>query len=424
MLRALSGLTTRGRCLLAAGFAAGVCSVVLNERDLLRVAVFVVALPLLVAMFISASRLRIGAGRKLLPDRISVGSYGEVQLDLWRSGRLPGGEVLLEDGVPYALGARPRFVVERLPHDRRVGLRYPIQPALRGIQQIGPLRATITDPFGLCEYERELIGHSRLVVVPRVAGLWGLPSGAGIGAGDDGSIRLHLGQGEADVIVRQYRQGDDLRKVHWRSTARRDEIMVRVEERPWRGGTTVLLDHRAAAHHGAGPAASLEWAVSFAASVSLHLRRSDHRVRLVTEHGHTIADIPADGGEHYDNVLLDALAALQPAHQRDITLASDPADGQELIAVLGTVSNESVHELAKFRPRGIRSLAVVLDTPAWAGTINARGRQVAANEESIALLRAAGWGVVVADPTTPMQQVWAELCQTGSRRGTLIGESL
>ena len=50
-----------------------------------------------------------------------------------------------------------RFVVERLPHDRPVGLRYPIQPALRGIQQVGPLRAIITDPFGLCEFERELI---------------------------------------------------------------------------------------------------------------------------------------------------------------------------------------------------------------------------------------------------------------------------
>ena len=60
MLRALSGLTTRGRCLLAAGIAAAVCSLVLNERDLLRVAVFVVALPLLVAAFISATRLRIG----------------------------------------------------------------------------------------------------------------------------------------------------------------------------------------------------------------------------------------------------------------------------------------------------------------------------------------------------------------------------
>ncbi|VVJ20991.1 Uncharacterised protein [Amycolatopsis camponoti] len=421
MLRALSGLTTRGRCLLAAGLAAAVCSFVLNERDLLRVAVFVVALPLLVAVFISATRLRIGATRALHPQRVAVGGAGEVQLELWRSGRLPAGEILLEDGVPYALGSRPRFVVERLPHDRRVALRYPLQPVLRGIQQVGPLRATITDPFGLCEFERELIGHSRLVVVPRVVPLWGLPSGAGIGVGDDGTVRLHAGQGEADVIVRQYRQGDDLRKVHWRSTARRDEIMVRVEERPWRGGTTVLLDHRAAAHHGSGPAASLEWAVSFAASAALHLRRAGHRVRLVSEHGVTLADTPGDGGDHYDHVVLDALAALQPAHQRDITLASDPADGQEMIAVLGTVSTEAVHELAQFRPRGIRSLAVLLDTPTWSAGVTAPEQRAAATEDSAALLRASGWGVVIAGPGSPMPQVWAELCRSGARRGTLIG---
>lgn len=421
MLRALSGLTTRGRCLLAAGLAAAVCSFVLNERDLLRVAIFVVGLPLLVAAFISATRLRIGATRALHPQRVAVGGAGEVQLELWRSGRLPAGEILLEDGVPYALGSRPRFVVERLPHDRRVALRYPLQPVLRGIQQVGPLRATITDPFGLCEFERELIGHSRLVVVPRVVPLWGLPSGAGIGVGDDGTVRLHAGQGEADVIVRQYRQGDDLRKVHWRSTARRDEIMVRVEERPWRGGTTVLLDHRAAAHHGSGPAASLEWAVSFAASAALHLRRAGHRVRLVSEHGVTLADTPGDGGDHYDHVVLDALAALQPAHQRDITLAGDPADGQELIAVLGTVSTEAVHELAQFRPRGIRSLAVLLDTPTWSAGVSAPEQRAAATEDSAALLRASGWGVVIAGPGSPMPQVWAELCRSGARRGTLIG---
>ncbi|MEV4599713.1 DUF58 domain-containing protein [Amycolatopsis sp. NPDC049253] len=420
MLRALSGLTTRGRCLLAAGIAAAVCSLVLNERDLLRVAVFVVALPLLVAAFISATRLRLGAARALRPERVAVGASGEVHLELWRSGRLPGGEVLLEDGVPYALGSKPRFVVERLPHDRRVLLRYPLQPLLRGIQQVGPLRATITDPFGLCEFERELIGHSRLVVVPRVVALWGLPGGAGVGAGDDGTVRLHAGQGEPDVIVRHYRTGDDMRKVHWRSTARRDEVMVRVEERPWRGGTTVLVDHRAAAHHGTGPAASLEWAVSFAASVALHLRRSGHRVRLVTEHGITLADTPGEGGDGYDNVVLDALAGLQPAHQRDVTLGHDPAEGQELIAVLGTVSAESVHELARYRPRGVRSLAVLLDTPGWAGS-GSSDHQAAATKDAAELLRANGWGVVIAGPQTPMPQAWAELCRTGAHRAALIG---
>lgn len=423
MLRALSGLTTRGRCLLAAGAAAAVCAAVLNERDLLRVALFVVALPLLIAVFVSAARVRMGAMRTLLPERIAVGRSGEVQLDLWRSGRLPGGEVLLEDGVPYALGSRPRFVVERLPQHRAVALRYPLQPVLRGIQQVGPLRATITDPFGLCEFERELIGHSRLLVVPTVAGLRGLPSGAGIGSGDDGSIRLHAGQGEADVVVRQYRQGDDLRKVHWRSTARRDEIMVRVEERPWRGGTTVLLDRRTAAHHGTGPTASIEWAVSFAASVCLHLRRCAHRVRLVSEHGSLLADTPGEGGEHYDNLVLDALAALQPTHQRDITSGYDLAEGQELIAVLGTVSNDSVHELTRYRPRGVRSLAVLLDTPAWSAGVSAPAQRAAATEESAALLRAAGWAVVVVGPESPMPQVWTELCRAAASRGALIGGS-
>ncbi|RZQ59870.1 DUF58 domain-containing protein [Amycolatopsis suaedae] len=418
MLRSLSGLTTRGRCLLAAGVAAAVCAAVLNERDLLRVAIFVVALPLLVTVFISATKVRIGASRTLLPDRVQVGGSGEVQLDLWRTGRLPAGEVLLEDGVPYTLGNRPRFVVERLPVRRAVALRYPLLPALRGVHQVGPLRATITDPFGLCEFERELIAHSRLVVVPRYVALWGHPPGAGIGVGDDGSVRLHAGQGETDVIVRHYRQGDDLRKVHWRSTARRDEIMVRVEERPWKGGTTVLLDRRAAAHAGTGAGASLEWAVSFAASVCLHLRRAGHRVRLVTEHGQPLADAPGDGGDSYDNVILDSLAALQPAHQRDVTPPGDPAEGQELIAVLGTVSTESVHELNRFRPRGVRSLAVLLDTPAWAGESQAPSKPTT---DAADLLRAAGWGVVVALPDSPMPQVWSELCRSGSRHESMLG---
>ncbi|WP_019812483.1 DUF58 domain-containing protein, partial [Saccharomonospora saliphila] len=367
MLRSLSGLTTRGRCLLAAGVAAGVCAVVLDERDLLRVAVFVVALPLFVVLLATASKVRIAAARVLDADRVTVGAPAEVRLDLWRTGRTPAGEVLVEDGLPYALGPRPRFVAERLPQHRAVSLRYQIRPTVRGIQRIGPLCATVTDPFGICEFHRELARDSRLVVVPRVVSLRGLPLGAGVGSGQDSSVRLHTGQGEPDVVVRPYRQGDDLRKVHWRSTARRDEVMVRVEERPWRAGTTVLLDHRAAAHAGTGAGASLEWAVEFAASACLHLNHAGHRVRLVSEHGRPLADMPEDAGRAHDGSVLDALAALRPNHERDLITGTDPGLGQELIAVLGTVGTESVHELTRYRPRDTRSLAVLLDTPAWAG---------------------------------------------------------
>jgi uncharacterized protein (DUF58 family) len=416
MRTALSGLTTRGRCLLAAGFAAGACAVVLNERDLLRVAAFVIALPLLAAWLATRARVGLHAARFLAPSRVPVGAASEVKLDLRSTGRLPTGGLMLEDTVPYALGARPRFLVERLPRNTPTSLRYPLKPVMRGIQQVGPLMARITDPFGLAEFDRELAGRSRLVVVPRVVRLAGLPGGSGMGAGDDGSVRLRAGQGEDDAVVRPYRQGDDLRKVHWRSTARRDELMVRVEERPWRGGTTVLLDHRVHAHRGSGPTASLEWSISFVASICLHLHHFGHQVRLVAEDGRVLAGGAADGG-HSDHVVLDALAALQASHRKELSGGIDPGAGQEVIAVLGGVSPSSVEELIRYRPRGMRSLAVLLDVTAWAGGSDATAPDP---EDARRLLTGAGWGVAIARPSSSMQQVWQELCASAGNRGPAV----
>ncbi|NUT46256.1 MAG: DUF58 domain-containing protein [Saccharothrix sp.] len=416
MRGALSGLTTRGRCLLAAGVAAGVCAIVLNERDLLRVAAFVVALPLLAAWLAQRARVGLHAHRVLHPSRVQVGSATDVRVELRSAGRLPTGGLLLEDAVPYALGARPRFVVERLPRNTVTVLRYPLKPVMRGVQQVGPLLARITDPFGLAEFEREMAGRSRLVVVPRVVPLTGLPGGSGMGSGDDGSIRLRAGQGEDDAVVRPYRHGDDLRKVHWRSTARRDELMVRVEERPWRGGTTVLLDHRLVAHRGNGPGASLEWAVSMTASICLHLHRFGHQVRLVGDDGRVLAGGPGDSG-YSGAVVLDALAALAPSHRREPAVGVDPGAGQEVIAILGGSTPAVVDALVRNRPRGMRSLAVVMDVNAWASATEDPAPDPAHAQR---LLGDAGWGVVVARPSTPMGQVWQELCHSAGNRGPVV----
>jgi uncharacterized protein (DUF58 family) len=410
---ALSGLTTRGRCLLAAGLAAALCSIVLNERDLLRVSVFVVALPILVCLLTAVARVGLHAQRQILPIRTPVGGRAEVTLHITSTGRLPTGGLLVADGVPYSLGGKPRFVIEHLPRHTGTRLRYHVQPMLRGIQQLGPLKATITDPFGLAEFERELAGTSRVVVVPRVVKLVGVPGGSGLGSGDDGSVRLNAGQGEDDAIVRPYRQGDDLRKVHWRSTAKRDEMMVRVEERPWRGGTTVLLDHRGPAHTGSGANSSLEWAVSFAASVCLHLHRYGQRIRLVTESGGLIVRDSGDG-THSDNAVLDALAALQASPSPNMDSHGDPAGGQELIAILGAASPEAVSQLVSHRPRGTRSLAVLLDTSAWGEG------QTTDLDGALALLRGAGWGVTVARPNVPMTATWTTLCRTHGTRADAV----
>ncbi|ASO19437.1 uncharacterized protein (DUF58 family) [Actinoalloteichus hoggarensis] len=416
MRRALSGLTTRGRCLLAAGIAAALCALVLNERDLARVALFTIALPLIAAGVASRSSTSVAVERLVVPTRVQAGHSAEVRLRLWGRGRLRGGSLLLEDSVPYAVGERPRFLTPRPRQRRPLLLSYRVRPSTRGFHRVGPLLLKVTDSFGLAEYDRETAGTSTLIVVPTVQPLHGVPGGSGLGAGEDGSIRLRSGQGEDDAIVRPYRQGDDLRKVHWKSTARRDELMVRVEDRPWRGGTTVLLDTRSAAHRGAGPTSSLEWAVSFAASVCAHLHRFGHQVRLCTDDGQVLAGGTGDGG-HGDDAVLDALAMVAPSHRRDLRWTSDPGAGQETFAVLGAVTPGAAAELARHRPRGLRSAAVLLDVRAWAGSDQPAAPDPA---PAAALLRAAGWSVVVARPDQLMSAIWAELCHADLRRGAAV----
>ena len=145
--------------------------------------------------------------------------------------------------------------------------------------------------------------------------------------------------------------------MHWRSTARHDELMVRLEERPWRGGVTVLLDRRAGAHRGHGPTASLEWAVSFAASACVHLIDRGEPVELVTEDGGCPVPPGASGGA--DGVL-DALATL-PTRQREVLVLRYYLDYSErdIAHALG-ISQGAVKAHAS---RGAAALRTSLEKP-------------------------------------------------------------
>jgi uncharacterized protein (DUF58 family) len=404
-------LTIRGWCLLAAGLVVALCAVLLNERDLLRVAAFAVALPLLALLVVGCIQVRLRATREPGPPRCPVGSDYQVQLVMRSTGQLSG-RLLLEDGVPSGLGASgdgARFAVARLPPDRVVRLSYPLHLVERGVHTLGPLVARITDPFGLAEYRCTLAGHNRLVVTPVVAPLTGMPGGGELGTGEAGSGRAGTGPGQDAVVVRAYRQGDDMRKVHWRTTARRDELMVRVEEWPWRGGATVLLDHRVAAHRGSGPTSSLEYAVSLAASVYVHLVRRGQRVRLITEDGLLRAG-GTDVTNHNIDTGLDALAALRATHQLDLVCGPALAGGQEVVAVLGAVRLAGVEQLLAYRPRGMRSHAVLLDVAAWATDLDGSPAAAPDPTQAARLLVAAGWSVTVARPDQSPSSVWDRLC--------------
>jgi uncharacterized protein (DUF58 family) len=237
--------------------------------------------------------------------------------------------------------------------------------------------------------------------------------------------------GEDDVSTREYRHGDDLRKVHWRATARTGELMVRLEERPWRAEATLLLDTRARAHlvggppHGpvAGdddpPGDTLEWLVEAAASIGVHLARRGSVLRVVTDSAE-LAPAAGRGGLSADE-LLDALAGVRPSRTAGLEVGTEhlrrvAGDGP-VICLLGAVGPDDVAELVRARSGPATDLAVLVDVADWAqaGAPRARrGMSAGAREElarqrddAAALLRAAGWQVVVAAAAQPVEQVWA-----------------
>ncbi len=405
-------LTTRGRCLLAGGAATAACAVPLDERDLLRVGAFVALLPLLALAFAAVGRRTVRVRRGVTPERLPVGDVATVGLEVHGSAVL--GPLELVDTVPDAVGANgtPRFVASPRRHGGT--LRYPLRPVLRGAHRIGPLVAHGVDPLGLAEFARTAPGTARLLVLPRVVALRGTPPALGAADGDHGAGASGAGQGRADVLVRPYRTGDELRRVHWRSTARHGELMVRLEERPWRGGTTLLLDRRAAAHRGHGAGASLEWAVGFAASAWTHLLGRGEPVELVTDDGARLspAAAPGVGGGGPDGVpggVLDALATLRPSARTDLGGPPLPGTG-DVLAVLGATAPAELPVLLARCPG--RGHAVLLDVATWDAArapVPAPSDRTAPAAATAAALRGAGWAVTVASRDTPPGRAWAEL---------------
>ncbi|WP_326821437.1 DUF58 domain-containing protein [Streptosporangium sp. NBC_01639] len=411
----LKALTARGRSFFASGVAALVCAFVLGEHDLLRIGVLVVSLPLLAAMVVARTRYRLSCARRLDPPRAEVGGEATVTLRLENVTRLPTGLLMIEDTVPYALGARPRFVLDRVePHGVRE-IDYRVRSDLRGRFGIGPLTIKITDPFGLVELTRSFSISDTLVVTPQVTALPQVRLSGEWTGGGDSRTRSVATAGDDDIAPREYRQGDDLRRVHWRSTARYGELMVRREEQQRQSRGALLLDTRRYAHRGEGPRSSFEVAVSTAASIGVHLAREGLGLRLVTDQG---AEHLNDTGLSWS--LLDALAVVRTSSARSLeyglnALRQGGGDGL-IVAVLGGIDVEQAQALARLRRGTATGVAVLLDVAGW------ERPELGQNEEyraAQAIFAGTGWHIVRLPAGTSIASVWPDAAQRG--RFTLSG---
>jgi uncharacterized protein (DUF58 family) len=402
----LRGLTTRGKSFLACAVTVLLTALIFGEKDLLRVALLIGVLPLLGAWYVGRTRYKLACTRSLEPTRTPVGASARVVLRLQNLSTLPTGTMLLEDRLPYALGSRPRLVLERLGRRQASSVAYSVRADVRGRYDVGPLVVRLADPFGLCELSRAFPSVDKLTVTPTVYPLPPVRLTADFSGTGDSRTRSVAVHGEDDAATREYRHGDDLRRVHWRSTARVGELMVRREEQPWESRATLLLDTRRPAHRGEGPTASFEWAVSAVASIAVHLREAGYRLRLVTD------DVDIDSTEsEAEAAILDHLAEVKLAPRGDLSRLAERlrrrTEGGLVISVLGLLSPQDVELVAGLRGANATAIGFLIDSTTWLTLPEeARAEADRAREATARRLLRSNWRVVGAAHCDRLPALW------------------
>ncbi|HLH81642.1 MAG TPA: DUF58 domain-containing protein [Trebonia sp.] len=412
MRKVFGALTVRGRSFVAAGAAAALCGVFIPEPDLLRIGVLLMALPLLSAFGSSRARYRLSCARRVTPARLPAGQSAELAIRLSNVSRLRTGLLLAEDTVPYELGSRPRFVLDGIGAGGSREFRYRVGSGTRGKYTIGPLQVRVADSFGLVSITRSFTSVSTLTVTPRIIPLSRpLLDGNWLGDGEHGR-RSIAASGEDDVAPRAYRTGDGMHRVHWRSTARHGELMVRREEQHWRNTASLFLDTRRGAY--TGPL--FELAVTAAASIGVHMAGEGFEARLVTDTG----EVPPQGT--FRDTLLDTLAVIRPSRHSGMSAGIDAltTGGGQIVAVLGLLGAGEARLLAAARRGTAPGLALlVVPAPAapadgWAGWAGQGG---AAAE----ILAGAGWRVAAVPDAARLAAAWQELHRGGAAALTGAG---
>ncbi|MCB1039071.1 MAG: DUF58 domain-containing protein, partial [Acidimicrobiales bacterium] len=241
--------------------------------------------------------------RHLRPDRPMAGSPARVEVLASGHGRRKTAAATVVDQVAGTVGAR--LLLGPIAPDavHRVGYRLPTSQ--RGPLTVGPLDVEVSDPFGLARRRWRQGGPVQITVLPAVEALMGTP----VGVGGDEQVAAGVAQrGAARTIadlatLRPYVVGDDLRRVHWPTSARVDDLVVRRDEERPQGQVSVLLDTGEWAS-----AAAFEQAVSAAATLVHATAQADDRIRLQTTSGFDSGALEA---RHSEGALLETLAHLR-----------------------------------------------------------------------------------------------------------------
>jgi uncharacterized protein (DUF58 family) len=407
--RGLHRLSRRGWAVLLGAVAAVVVAYAAGYREALYLASFAAALlgaSLLVAVL---RRPRLALVRRFGPPIATVGAPVAVEIDARNTGWTPSGAADGSDELVWTSAGGPHVPIPAIPPRRSVRLRYTIRAPHRGIFAVGPLVVEYEDPFGLLRTTLRVGERDRLVVAPPLVRL---PSTGGAltrAEGESAVIQRRASGSFDDLITRDYRPGDALRRVHWKASARRGTLMVRQEEPRSHPEVRLVLDTRRAAYDdvdfapmlGPSDSESFEWAIRMTGSMAAHLSDQGFRVTIHETAGSQI-QAPVEGvtDAARDGAFLESLAGVQLLDAREPQGRPQQWTDQSapVLAVVADASARMVNWTAELRSGRDRATAFLLPS---------------AGRATRERLEAAGWLCIAVQPDSDPAEAWALAVRQG-----------
>lgn len=334
---------------------------------------------------------RISLERSTRELRANVGDVFEESYKILNQSNLPASwiEIINQSKIPFAAGSRLLTLVlanQKRTYNARTWL------TQRGSFELGPTAINIGDPFGIFTTKKIFSAQETLIVFPMIQEVEYFPSSPGLLPGG------HVIQRKSHDItphaagVRDYVHGDAMKRIHWRTSIRRDKLMVKEFEQDPQAEVWIYLDSQKNVHHQKEqtfdespmqtvlfvrrpkiklPPSTLEYSVSIAASLAHYFIRQRRAVGYASA-GQTYTILPADRSERQEAKILETLAFVQANGELSIaglvsTQAMQLPKRSTVILITPTVRTELLQAVDDLLLRSLYPIIVLLDAQTFGG---------------------------------------------------------
>ena len=323
--------------------------------------------------------------------RSSVGDIFKEQFEIINTSRLPGLWVELYNEMPLPTAAGSRLLTRLLPHEKQT---YIARTWLtrRGAFPVGPTILVASDPLGLFRVRRRFPVEKTLVILPMTFPIASFLSPPGLLPGGHVIRRKSMDITPHAAGVREYVPGDPLKRIHWPTSVRRGQLMVKEFELDPQAQVWLFLDAQQKVQAQKSfvmpempvenllfsrkpkltlPPSTLEYGISITASLAHYFIGQNRAVGLVTE-DRAYTMISAERSERQENKILETLAYLEG--KGDLSIAAlagaqsiQLPQGSSMILVTPTVSLDVLMAADELQRRNLRPVIVLLVAESFGG---------------------------------------------------------